>query len=365
MAKHAGVARHAWNWGLALCQQLRADGVKRPTAIDLHKRLVAEVKTANPWYYELSKCAPQESLRNLDKAFKSAFTVKRRGFPKFKKKNVKDSFYLEGSIRITGNRIKLPKIGWVRTFEQLPCATPKNIIISKRAGEWYIAFKVEVPEPVVNQTGLIVGVDVGINALATCSDGTTFANPKAYRKAKVKLRRLHKSLSRKEKGSKNRAKAQMKLAKAHLRIANIRKDSLHKCTTYLAKNHSVVVIEDLNVSGMLKNHKLASAIADCGFYEFRRQLEYKTQWYGSQLHVVGRFYPSTKTCSACGHTQPMPLQARTFECGSCPVSINRDLNAALNLAVSYTVSACGESKLQDFGSVALSEAGIQQPIKLV
>lgn len=276
MAKHAGVARHAFNWGLALCQQIYHDAkakgekVKRPTSIDLHKRLVAKVKPENPWYYEVSKCAPQEALRNLDKAYKSAFTVKGRKLPRFQKKNVKDSFYLEGSLQVSGNRIKLPKIGWVKCHEILPSESPKNVTISKKVGDWYIVYRLPFEPTVKPSSGEIVGVDVGINTLATLSDGTKFENPKAYRKSKEKLRRLQKSLSRKAKGSKNRAKAQAKLAKAHLQASNVRKDSLHNLTTYLAKNHSVVVIEDLNVSGRLHNHKLANTIADCGFYEFRR-----------------------------------------------------------------------------------------------
>ena len=353
-AKHAGTARHAWNWGLAICLQALDAKKKMPSAIDLHKRLVAEVKSANPWYYKVSKCAPQEALRNLNKAFCSWFEKPEKGRPKFKKKNVKDSFYLEGSIKISGNRIKIPIFGWVRCYEILPSVQPKNVTVSKKANDWYISFKQNLQDEKPIKQRQRIGVDVGINALATCSDGSVFLNPKAYRKSKRKLAHLQRSASRKQKGSKNRAKANIKVARLHRRVANIRKDSLHKLTTWLAKNHGEVVIEDLNISGMLKNHRLASAIADCGFYEFNRQLTYKTARYGGTLIEVDRFYPSSQICSCCHHRQKMPLSARIFKCANCGVELDRDFNASVNLEhwqpdINYpkTISsmglACGES----------------------
>jgi putative transposase len=213
MAKHAGVARHAWNWGLATCKETLEARGKLPSSIDLHKRLVAEVKSQNPWYYEVSKCSPQEALRNLNKAFKRVGQVKGTGFPKFKKKNVKESFYLEGSIKISGDWVKLPRIGWVKSHEQLPPVRPKNVTISKRAGDWYIAFKIDFepsPQPPFERGAKgdreRIGVDVGIKTLATLSDGKTYPNPKAYRQAKKKLAKLQKELSRRQKGGKNREK---------------------------------------------------------------------------------------------------------------------------------------------------------------
>ena len=343
MAKHAGVARHAWNWGLATCKQVYESGGKRPTAVDLHKRLVAEVKPECPWYYEVSKCSPQEALRSLDKAFKRVWKVKGTGFPKFKKKNVKDGFYLEGSIRISGDWIKLPKIGWVRSHETLPSVKPKNVTISKRAGDWFIAFKVDFEPEVTLKKRERIGVDIGLNALATLSDGEQYPNPRAYRKAKHRLIKLQKELSRREKGSRNREKTKHKLAKAHLAVANARVDHLHKITTYLAKNHSKVLIEVLNVSGMLKNHKLAGAIADGGFYEFRRQLEYKCQWYGSKLTTVDQWFPSSQICHECGHGQKMPLTQRQFDCLECGISLDRDWNAALNLEQARVAQPCKPS----------------------
>ena len=332
LAKHAGVARHAYNWGLATCISEYEATKKRPSAITLHKRLVAEVKSEKPWYYEVSKCAPQEALRDLDRAFKNFLTIPKRGFPKFKKKGKKDSFYLEGSIKILkGNYIKLPRIGIVKTYEILPSVPVKNVTISKRAGNWYISFKYDYQPTPTAKEGDIIGVDVGINALATCSDGTTYANVKAYKQAKKRLSRYQRRVKKKEPGSKNRAKAVKRLASSHKKVADVRADALHKLTTWLAKNHSTIVIEDLNVSGMLKNHKLASAIADCGFYEFKRQLIYKCEWYGSELVIADRFYPSSQLCSQCGHQQKIPLSARRYECGNCGFTADRDFNAAVNL----------------------------------
>jgi transposase, IS605 OrfB family, central region len=348
-AQHAGVARHAYNWGLAVCKQAIEAKQKLPTAIDLHKRLVAEVKKANPWYYQVSKCAPQQALRNLEQALKRWRSGQGR-FPRFKRKGVRESFYLEGNIRIAGNCIKVPIFGWLRCAEILPTATPKNVVMSLRAGQWYISFKYEAPPPQVEKTGDVVGVDLGVNRLATCSDGRVFENPKPYRKARKRLARLQRRLSRKQKGSANRKKAVIQLARAHKRVADIRLDNLHKLTSYLAKKYRVVVIEDLQVKNLLKNHNLAGSLADCGFYEFRRQLEYKAQLYGCQLVVVDRFYPSSQLCSRCGHRQKMLLHQRVFRCPCCGLELDRDLNAALNLLRWYRTTpssggsdACGDS----------------------
>ena len=367
-AKHAGVSRHAWNWGLSICKELFEMGGKRPSGITLHRLLVHEVKPKCPWYYESSKCSPQQALRNLDTAFKMAFKVKGRGLPVFKKKGIKDSFYLEGSLKITGKYIKLPVIGKVKCFEELPDVKIKNVVISKRADEWYIAFKFEDKVVPIANTGEIIGVDVGIKTLATLSDGKVFENPKAYRRYKTKLKKFQRKLSKQILYSKNYSKTKNKLSKLHKKISDIRSDSTHKLTTYLAKNHSKIVIEDLNVSGMLKNHKLSSAIADSGFFEFKRQLAYKCNWYGATLEVVDRWFPSSKICSICGEKkEKLSLKDRVFNCDSCLFSCDRDLNAAINLknmAVSSTVSAFGETKVHEEAQVSLDELGIKHQLAI-
>jgi putative transposase len=277
--------------------------------------------------------------------------------PKFKKKGQKDRFYLEGSIHLKGNRIQLPKFGWVKCSETLPQGVVvKNVTVSRQAEHWFVSFKMPHSKSVPtidNQS--IIGVDLGIKTLATLSDGQTIANLRPYRQHKRKLRLAQRQASKKyikgksaKEQSHNYQKAQANVAQIHYKIACIRKDALHQVTTRLAKNHSEVVIEDLNVKGMSRNHKLASAILDGGFYEFRRQLTYKCEWYGSKLTIVDRFYPSSKTCSGCQKVKKeLSLKERTYCCEHCGLAIDRDLNAAINLrkkAVSYTVSACGVFK---------------------
>lgn len=349
--KHAGVNRHAYNWAVAYTEDCLKNNLPMPSAISLHKILVAEVKKDNPWYYESSKYTPQQALRNLESAWKRCFK-KIAKKPKFKKKGTNESFYLEGNIQIKENKIKLPKFGWVRTHEILPDILKgksgiANVTISLNAGEWYISFKVNSEEIDTPKIRNIIGVDVGINKLATLSNGTVFENPKAYRKNKKKLAKAQRNLARKQKNSKNREKAKIKVQKVHYRISCIRKDALHKITTHLSKNHRLIMIEDLNVNGMLKNHKLASAISDCGWREFRNQLEYKTKLYGSELCLVDRFYPSSKICSSCGFKKDkLSLSARTYICDSCGITIDRDLNASLNIE-KYIPEALGVKSVED------------------
>lgn len=365
--QHCGVARHAWNWGLALYKDKLEKKEKLPSVIDLHKILVKDVKSVNPWYYEVSKCSPQQALRDLDTAFGRLFKKKSK-FPRFKKKGQKDSFYLQGSIQGKGNKIKVPKFGWLRCSEELPVCEIKNVVISRTADEWFIAFKVPLTPVNTPKKSKTIGVDLGIKTLATLSDGEVFKNKRPYKKAKRKLKLAQRKMSKKfikgaKKQSNNYKKAAAKVAKIHQRVANVRKDSIHKLTTYLSKNHAEIVIEDLNIKGMSKNRRLASAILDGGFFEFRRQLTYKCSWYGSKLTVVDRFFPSSKTCSSCGEVKAtLKLSERIFKCGACGFKEDRDLNAAINLdkkAVGYTVSACGASNNQ-CGSDVVADAAKQE-----
>jgi putative transposase len=360
-AQHAGTARYAYNWGLERSQQAYQATSKRPTAVDLHKEWVVFKKTEATWAQSVSKCAPQEAFRHLNNAYQRAFKMEHVRLPKFKKKGKKDSFYLEGSIHLKENRIKLPKFGWVKCSETLPQGIEvKNVTVSRHAHHWFVSFKIPYSKSVQStdsygMTKPILGVDLGIKTLATFSNGQTIAPKRPYKCQKRKLRLAQRQVSKKysrgksvKEQSNNYQKAQANVAKIHYKIACIRKDALHQVTTQLAKNHSEVVIEDLNVKGMSRNHKLASAILDGGFYEFRRQLTYKCEWYGSKLTVVDRFYPSSKTCSGCQKVKKeLSLNERTYCCQHCGLQIDRDLNAALNLrnqAVSYTVSACGVFK---------------------
>jgi len=345
LLKHCGVARHAWNWGLGLTKQIldwnKANPdqkIKFPTAIDLHKWLVALVKPECPWYYECSKSAPQEALRALRIAWDRCFK-KIAGVPQFKKKGQHDNFTLEGTVKILGNhKIQVPKIGVLKTYERLPQVQPKSITISREADRWFISFRFDVPKQETGNVS-VVGVDLGVLNLATLSTGEMFEGSKSYKFYKDKLAKMQWLNRHKVKGSTNWKKAMNKIAILHRKIANIRKDYLHKLTTYIAKNHGTVVIEDLNVSGMMANHKLAACIADMGFYEFRRQLTYKCELYGSKLVIADRWFPSSKTCSSCGTVKKeLTLKERTFDCG-CGLSLNRDLNAAINLKNYSSIAA--------------------------
>ena len=336
MAKHAGIARFTFNWGLATWNDLYKSGLK-PNKYFLKKFFNNHLKPEYPWIKEKGICQKitQYEFDNLGAAFQNFFK-KKADYPRFKKKGKRDSFTIDAGgkpIAVGGTRVKLPTIGWVRTYEGLPHMSTKKMTISRQADDWYIAFAFEVETPKVEFKHEGVGVDLGIKELATLSTEKVFPNPKALRRNECKLKQLQRSLSRKQKGSKNREKAKMRLARQHRRVSNIRNDSLHKITNYLSKNHAKIVIEDLNVSGMLKNHKLAKAIADCGFYEFKRQLEYKTKKFGSKLKLAPRFYPSSKTCSKCNHVkEKLSLSERTFECENCGFKIDRDLNASINLS---------------------------------
>jgi putative transposase len=355
-AKHAGAARYAYNWGLRRKIDAYEATGKSPTAIDLHRELNALKKTELGWMYEVSKCAPQEALRNLDQAFEHFFrrvTLKKQGklkgavgFPRFKsRKRGRGSFRLTGSIRVFEDSIQLPRLGRLRLKERgyLP-TTGVHILsatVSERAGRWFVSIQVEeeVPNPTPAK-GEPIGVDRGIKTLATRSDGIVYENPKALDKALRKLRRLQRKLSRQQRGSRNREKTRRRIAHLHYRIANLRRDTLHKATSDIVaktkpdtERPRAVAIEDLNVNGMLQNHCLARAIADVGMSEFGRQVQYKTTWSGSEVVVADRWFPSSRRCSECGAIKDqLNLSERTYECDYCGARLDRDLNAARNLA---------------------------------
>lgn len=353
--KHAGAARYSYNWGLKRYQEEYQAGRKAPNAISLHKELNALKQSEVPWMYEVSKCAPQEALRHLEKAFKNFFGKARLkaqgkyrgklGYPRFKsKKKGIGSFRLTGAIHVFEDQIQLPRLDTLRLYEHgyLPMtAKVLSATVSEQAGRWFVSVQVEetVPDP-IKAAGPVIGIDLGIKALATVSNGTVIENPKALRSNLKKLRRASRQHSRKQKGSKNRVKATRKLARLHAHIANIRKDALHKATSQIVMKTkspdvrpAVIVLEDLNVSGMLKNGRLSRAIADVGFAEFRRQVEYKAQQVGILVQFVSRWEPSSKTCSSCKVVrEELDLSERTFVCHACGLVIDRDLNASYNLA---------------------------------
>ena len=336
--KHAGAARYAFNWGLQQKKLAMDAKSKIPNAIELHKRLNKLKPTELPWMYEVSKCSPQEALRNLDRAFTNFF-AKRARFPKFKsKKNGIGGFRLTGTIKVEDGHVQLPRLGRLKLKERGYLPTNAKILsatVSERAGHWFVSILVEEELEYTNQKDEydVVGVDLGIKTLATVSDGTKYDNPKPLRTKLRKLKRLGRAVSRKVKGSQNRKKAIGCLVRLYYRISNVRKDVLHKITTALAKTKRVVGIEDLNVAGMMRNRCLARSIADLGLGEWRRQLEYKGVWHGCRVVLVDRFFPSSKTCSACGLiNENLTLAVREWSC-ECGIHHDRDENASKNLEI--------------------------------
>ena len=354
LARSAGTARFAWNWALAeWTRQYAADGT--PTEAALRRQLNAIKRVDFPWMLDVSKAVPQQAIKDLGAAFKRFFRGEAR-YPRFKKKGKsRNGFRADngpGTVTVSGRRIKLPKLGRLRLRERPRfTGTIKSAIVSREADRWFVAVSVDTDETpdVAAATGTgTVGVDLGVKALATLSDGTRIDGPKALAANLKKLRRLSKAHSRKQRGSANKKKSAAKLARLHRRIANIRKDALHKLTSDLVKNHDRIVIEDLNVKGMMANGRLARHIADVGFREFRRQLGYKAEWAGIEVMVANRWFPSSKTCSKCSQkSDNLTLNDRAWICGGCGTRHDRDINAARNLktlAASSAVSACGEDR---------------------
>lgn len=344
--KCCGVARFTYNWALEEWQtQYRAG--KKPTALSLKQEFNAIRGEQFPWTYEVGRDCTSQAFAHIGVAF-NRFFRKESGYPQFKKKGERDSFYVANDqFSIVGKKVRLPHIGWVKLRESLRFEGKiLSATVSKHADQWYVSIHVEVPEDYQKERigDGTVGVDLGVATAATLSTGEKLEGPKPLRKNLGRIRRSHRSLSRKQKGSKNREKAKRKLARQYKRVSDIRLDFLHKLTSRLLNENQVVVIEDLNVKGMLKNRKLSRAISDIGLYEFRRQLDYKRFLFDSELVVADRWFPSSKLCSGCGSKkEDLILSDRTYECPNCGLVIDRDINAALNL---YTlglrgIEACG------------------------
>jgi putative transposase len=352
LLKAAGTARFAWNWGLGRrIAEHKATG-KSSTAITQHRQLNALKATDFPWMYDVSKCAPQEALRDLDKAYQSFFrrvkAGEKPGFPRFKSRHKTLPHFRIGSIcPVAAGKVKLPRIGWVRLKEHgyLPITGMPGVRVLSTtvkgtgSGRWFVSVQCEVeapdPKPAENAVERI-GLDVGLKSFVTLSDGTKVEPPKALWKAMRRVKRLQRRVSRRVKGGMNRRKAVWRLNAAHFRVSCRRSDWLHKLTTMLVRTKpaKLYVVEGLDIRNMVKNHKLAGAISDAGWGEFFRQLEYKAQARGLEVMRAPRFFASSKTCSGCGAVkETLKLSERTYECGSCGLVMDRDLNAARNLAL--------------------------------
>jgi putative transposase len=368
LARCAGVARFSYNWALARWNEQyethKADPASpAPNQLALRRELNAIKRERWPWMLEVTKCAPQEAIINLGRAFANFFAG-RAGRPAFKKRGVHDSFKCSvGTFKVFESGIQLPVIGPLRMREPLryPDAKLVSVTVSRTAERWFASIAVEVPDgaPVTPPAGGAVGVDVGVREFVL-SSGERHEVPRALRKAQRALRRAQKALSRRKRGSRNREKARRRVARIHARAANVRNDFLHKLSDRLTKTYGVIGIETLNVRGMAQNRHLAKSIMDAAFAEFRRQLEYKAAWRGVALVEADTFFPSSKTCSACGaKTKRLPLAVRTWVCPECGTHHDRDLNASVNLkhlAASSAVTACGEFFASDSSLRVLNHA---------
>lgn len=371
LLSHAGAARFAYNAALAHVKEALDAGEKPEWSFyslrkwwNANKDELAVDDDGVIWWTNNSKEAYSYGVESLAKGLsnwaKSRRGVRkghRVGFPKFKAKGktVPSFAYATGSFGLIRNdpkALKFPRIGRIHCMENVAArvgdARVLRMTISQRAGRWFASLTVEREDEPITQApkGGAVGVDLGIKTLATLSDGTVIENPRHPKKSERKLKRAHRELSRKVPGSNRRAKAKARVSRIHAHVANQRQDALHKLTTQLASKYSEISIEDLNVAGMAKNHSLAKSVMDASFGEFRRQLEYKTTRTGARLHVIDRWYPSSKTCSGCGRVKTkLSLSERIYKCESCGLVMDRDLNAAININVAgsapETVNAHG------------------------
>jgi putative transposase len=300
------------------------------------------------WLREVSSVPLQQALRHLDTAYQN-FIARRADYPVFKKKHKEQgATYTNNAFTWDGHHLTLAKqkeplpIVWSRFLPE--GVQPSSVTITRdQSGRYFISILVEEGIGTLPMTEKVVGVDLGLKSFLITSDGETLANPKYYARDEKKLARAQRQHARKKKGSKNRNKARLKVARWHARIADTRRDFQHKASTQLIRENQVVCLETLNVKGMLKNHTLAKAIADVGWSEFVRQLEYKAAWYGRTIVKIDRWYPSSKTCSACQYVlEELTLDIRSWACPNCGTCHDRDINAAKNiLAVGLTASACG------------------------
>lgn len=372
LTSHAGAARFAYNAGLAHVKDMLENGEPPEWS---HYSLVRwwnankDTLAVNPdtgvvWWSQNSKEAYSMALRGLaqglsnwSKSRKGQRKGKRVGFPRFKSKNTAMRFaystHFTAPTASDPYGLKLSRIGRVHCMEnvykRVDGAHVIRVSVSCRAGRWYASLTVEREQPSspahTRKRG-VVGVDLGIKHLATLSDGTIIPNPRALDARLKALRKAQQALSRKAMGSVRRGKAKERVARLYARVSDARMDAINKATTMIARTYSVVCIEDLNVAGMVKNHSLARSVSDASLGEFRRQLEYKTARNGVTLRVVDRWYPSSKTCSNCGTVKAkLSLSERVYRCDVCGLSMDRDLNAAINLMVAgsapETVNARG------------------------
>jgi putative transposase len=347
-----GCVRVVWNRTLAW-RHARYQGEQATTNFTQANAYLTAMKATEDlgWLNEVSSVPLQQAIRHQQVAFSNFFAGRAR-YPRYKSRNGRQSAeYTRSGFRYRDGRLFLAKMDaplaftWSWPDVDAVSIDPTTVTVSKDpCGRWYVSFAVDVADPVqLPATGAVVGVDLGIKDFAVTSNGDKIANPRGLARRERNLARYQRRLARCQKGSANRAKAKAKVARAHRKVRASRQDFLHRVSARLVRDHDVIVIEDLNVADMVRNRSLAKAISDCGWGEFRRMVEYKAARAGRHLVVIDRWYPSSKTCSSCGHLlAELSLSTRTWQCPSCGTRHDRDINAAKNiLAAGLAVSACG------------------------
>ena len=364
--KTHGAVRYVYNLFLAYRQNLYELQHKSVSMYDTFK-LLTLVKNAEPdrkWLKQVDSKALQLSLSNLERAYKNFFD-KRAKYPRFKSRHHhRQTYSTDSSVRIIGDKIKLPKLGlvkFVQSRELIAGRIIKATVTHSASDKYFVSIVVKGEESVSDNGGGEIGIDVGLKSFCTDSRGNVVDNPRPLQKLSKNLKSAQRRLSRKKLGSRNRDKQRKKLARLHERIADTRLDFLHKLTTRLCRENQTIAVESLNIVGMLKNHKLAREISDAGWGEFFRQLDYKSKRYGCTVLKVPTTYPSSQTCSACGFKNPIvkDLSVRQWECPQCGASHDRDVNAAVNIltkanTVGHTgINACGEGIRRNHGAILI------------
>jgi putative transposase len=372
LARTFGCVRVVWNRTLAARRARYADGGTGTSYAETDRALTVMKKDPALAFLNEVSCVPlQQALRHQHRAF-GAFFARRARYPRFKSRRSRQSaHYTRSAFTLRGGELRLAKMSaplrfvWSRPEVEVTALDPAMVIVSREPdGRWYITFTIDAaaPEP-MPRTGRAVGVDLGVTDFAVTSSGQRIPNPRHLQRKAQHLARYQRRMARCRKGSANHAKAAAKVARAHRKVRNARADFLHRTSTGLVRHNDVIIIEDLAVRNMVGNRRLARAISDCGWGEFRRQLAYKCERYGRDLVVIDRWYPSSKTCSACGHLlAQLSLSTRHWRCPSCGTRHDRDANAAKNiLAAGLAVAACG-GDVRHSGSSRVRSPVKQEPL---